>query len=148
MKKYQQETAVGLFVIVCMLFVGYLSINLGNLEIFGKDYYTLKARFSSVSGLREGADVEVAGVKVGNVLTITLDQTKGVAVVTLRVQEGVELSRDTIASIKTSGLIGDKYVNLAMGGEMEMLHDGDTIVETESALDIEELISKYAFGEV
>jgi phospholipid/cholesterol/gamma-HCH transport system substrate-binding protein len=101
-----------------------------------------------VTGLRVGADVEISGVPVGKVSGINLDQMDNVAVVSLRLRPDVELSEDTIASVKTSGLIGDKYVKLSPGGAMDLLKEGDEILETESALDIEELISKYVFGKV
>lgn len=148
MNKYTREVSVGIFVFICLLCVGYLTIKLGKLEIFGSDSYQVTARFSSVAGLREGADVEIAGVPVGTVDSITLDAAFGVAVVVLRIDEDVPLSLDTIASVKTSGLIGDKYIKLTPGGDPDTIEDGGNLTETESAVDLEELISKYVFGEV
>ena len=148
MHKYAKETWVGVFVFICLLCVGYLTIKLGKLEVFGGDSYRVSARFSSVSGLRPGADVDIAGVSVGSVERIDLDQDFGVAVVTLRIRKDVALSTDVIASIKTSGLIGDKYVRLTPGGEPEYLADGGLIRETEPAIDLEALIGKYVFGDV
>ena len=141
-----REMTVGLFVLVGLLCIGWMTVKLGRMELLGNDGYTLTARFTSVAGLRTGADVEIAGVRVGRVASIGLEQ--GQALVTLSMNKGVQLSRDTIASVKTSGLIGDKYVNLAPGGDTEMLQPNDTIEETESAMDIESLISKYALGGV
>ncbi len=148
MKRTSVETAVGVFVLIGILCIGYLTIKLGKMELFGGDYYQLTARFDSVSGLKTGADVEVAGVQIGKVASIELDQENDMAVVTLKIRKGVRVSDDAIASIKTSGLIGDKFVKITPGGSEDYLQPGDSISDTESALDIEELISKYVFGKV
>ena len=131
-----RQTAVGIFVLLGLVCVAYLTIKLGKMEVFDSKGFELVANFNSVSGLRVGADVEMAGVPVGRVASIRLDD---------------DLTRrqaDTIASVKTSGLIGDKYVNLTAGGSEDVLASGDTLEETESAVDIESLISKYALGGV
>lgn len=143
-----RETAVGIFVLIGLLCTAWLTIKLGRMEIVSGEGYTLSARFNSVSGLRAGADVEMAGVPVGKVASIRLDPARAQAVVTLRLDKSVRLSDDTIASVKTSGLIGDKYINLAPGGSDKTLESGGEISETESAVDIESLIGKYAFGGV
>ncbi len=148
MKKYSKETSVGVFVLVCLLCVGYLTIKLGKMEVMGDNTYSVYARFTSITGLRVGADVEVAGVPIGKVASIRLDTEDGRAKVSLAIRKDVTLSDDVIASVKTSGLIGDKYIKLSLGGSPELLGDGDEITETESAVDIEELISKYVFGGV
>jgi phospholipid/cholesterol/gamma-HCH transport system substrate-binding protein len=118
------------------------------MEIIGGDYYTVYASFQSASGLTKGAKVEIAGVQVGSVDDISLDQKRIVASVKLKIRKDLSLSEDAIASIKTSGLIGDRYIKISQGGSDTMLKPGDTITETESAIDIEELISKYVFGKV
>ncbi|MCG6906009.1 MAG: outer membrane lipid asymmetry maintenance protein MlaD [Desulfobacteraceae bacterium] len=146
--KASVETAVGIFVLIGILSVGYLTVKLGKLELLADNYYVLNARFQSVSGLKKGAQVEIAGVPVGKVDLISLDHERQVALVKLKIEHGVVLTDDVIASVKTSGLIGDKYIKLSPGGSDTVLKAGDTIIETESALDIEELISKYAFGKV
>lgn len=146
--KASVETAVGIFVLIGILSVGYLTVKLGKLELLADNYYVLNARFQSVSGLKKGAQVEIAGVPVGKVDLISLDHERQVALVKLKIENGVVLTDDVIASVKTSGLIGDKYIKLSPGGSDTVLKAGDTIIETESALDIEELISKYAFGKV
>lgn len=146
MKKSSVEIAVGLFVVIGIVCVGYLTIRLGKMELIGGNYYSLKASFQSVSGLKTGAQVEIAGVEVGQVDSISLDRIEQVAIVKMKIDREVVLTDDVIASVKTSGLIGDKYINLAPGGSEEILNSGDTITETESALDLEELISKYVFG--
>ena len=144
----KKELAVGVFVLVGLLCVAYLTIKLGRMELSGSEGYTVYARFASVTGLRPGAEVEIAGVRIGKVASITLDPDKPLAVVALRLNKEVKLTDDVIASVKTSGLIGDKYINLAPGGSGDKLGPGDSIIDTESALDIEELISKYVFGKV
>jgi len=146
MKKASIETAVGLFVLIGILCVGYLTVRLGKMEILGNDYYSVNAQFDSVTGLKVGANVEMAGVPIGKVEAIALDSERQVARVRLKIQQSVVLTDDTIASVKTAGMIGDKYIKLSPGGSDLILKAGDTIIETESALDLEELISKYVFG--
>ncbi len=148
MEKRSIEAAVGIFVILGMICVGYLTIKLGKMQVLGDNTYPLYARFESVSGLKPGAYVEMAGVPVGQVDSINLDNKDQVAMVKLKIKKGVVLKDDVIASISTSGLIGDKYVKLTPGGADEDLKPGGTIIETESAVDIESLISKYVFGGV
>jgi phospholipid/cholesterol/gamma-HCH transport system substrate-binding protein len=147
MQKTSVEMAVGVFVLLGLICVSYLTIKLGKMEWFGDNYYTLNARFNSVAGLKEGAPVDVAGVEIGQVADIHLDKQSLMAMVRMKVMDGIELSDDSIASVKTAGLIGDKYIMLTPGGSSRMLKPGDTIIETESALDIESLVSKYVFGD-
>jgi phospholipid/cholesterol/gamma-HCH transport system substrate-binding protein len=148
MKKTSIEAAVGIFMLIGIVCVGYLSIRLGKMEWGGDRFYPVFARFQSVSGLIAGAHVELAGVHVGKVDSIALDPKRQVAVVELKIQKGVILSDDVIASIKTSGLIGDKYLQLVPGNSDSVLKPGGMITETESAVDLEALISKYVFGGV
>lgn len=145
-----RETAVGIFVLLGLICVGYLTIKLGRMEVFSGQGFELAARFDSASGLRVGADVELAGVPVGRVVAISLDPDPlhSQAVVRLRLNEDLRLSDDSIASIKTSGLIGDKYVSLSRGGSETILAPGGVITETESPVDLESLLGKYAFGGV
>jgi phospholipid/cholesterol/gamma-HCH transport system substrate-binding protein len=148
MKKSALETTVGIFVIIGILCTAYLTVQLGKMELIGSNYYTIEARFASVSGLTNGARVEIAGVQVGSVSRISLDPEGLVAVLHLKIQKNIPISEDTIASIKTSGLIGDKYIRLSPGGSDLLLAEGDLLLETESPLDIEDLIAKYVFGGV
>ena len=148
MKKTSLELGVGIFVLIGLLCVGYMTIRLGKMELIGDRHYFLNARFLSVAGLKKGAQVVIAGVKVGQVDAISLDPEEQVAIVRLKILENVVLTDDVIASVKTSGLIGDKYIKLSPGGSDEILEHGDLITETESALDIEEIIGKYAFGDL
>lgn len=148
MKKYSRETIVGIFVLIGILCVGYLTVKLGRMEVLSDRGYTIEARFASVTGLRSGAEIQIAGVSVGRVSKISLDHETQTARVIMLIDKEVQLSDDVIASVKTSGLIGDKYIQLSPGGSFDMLEDGDEVSETESSVDIEELISKYVFGGV
>lgn len=148
MKRTSVETAVGIFVLIGLACVGYLTIQLGKMELIGGDYYQLSARFQNISGLKIGSHVEMAGVHIGKVDQIRLDQERQVALVRIKIMKGIELADDTIASIKTSGLIGDKFIKMTPGASDFFFKEGDMITETESALDIEELVGKFAFGKV
>jgi phospholipid/cholesterol/gamma-HCH transport system substrate-binding protein len=148
MKKWSIEVAVGLFVLIGIACIGYLTIRLGKMEIIGDNYYTVSARFQSIAGLKAGSEVELAGVPVGQVEGFSLDQERWMAVVQMKIMKSIVLTEDVIASIKTAGLIGDKYIKLSPGVSDVPLKPGGMIIETESALDIEELISKFVFGKV
>jgi phospholipid/cholesterol/gamma-HCH transport system substrate-binding protein len=148
MKKYSNETIAGIFVIIGLICLGYMTVQLGNVSIFGDDAYSLYARFTSVSGLRIGNPVEMLGMEIGKVERFTMDQEEQLAVVELKINNGINIYDDAIASIKTAGLIGDKYVSIDAGGGGDLLKSGDIITETEAPADIGDLISKYAFGDV
>ena len=148
MKKYANETIVGIFVVVGLLCVGYMTVKLGDVSLFGDNTYSLYARFNTVSGLRVGNPVEMLGMGIGRVAEFKMDQDNQVAVVELKINKGIKVYDDAIASIKTAGLIGDKYVSIDAGGSDELLKPGDTVTETESPVDLGDLISKYAFGDV
>lgn len=148
MRQSSVEMGVGVFVLLGIICVGYLTFRLGEVEILGDKYYPLNARFTSVTGLKVGAQVEIAGVQVGQVDAIVLDRKDLVAMVRLKIKEGLNLSDDVIASVKSAGLLGDKYIQLSPGGSDRILKPGEMIIETEPALDIEALISKYAFGQL
>jgi len=146
MKNTSIEAMVGLFMLIGIVCVGYLSIHLGKMEWGGDRFYPVFARFQSVSGLIAGAHVELAGVHIGKVDSIALDPKRLVAVVELKIQKSLMLSDDVIASVRTSGLIGDKYIELVPGNSDKILKPGGLITETESAVNLESLISKYVFG--
>ena len=148
MKKYSNETIAGIFVIIGLLCLGYMTVQLGNVSIFGDDSYSLYARFTTVSGLRVGNPVEMLGMEIGKVSRFKMDQEEQLAVVELKIKNVIDVYDDAIASIKTAGLIGDKYVSIDAGGGGDLLKQGDTIIETEAPADIGDLISKYAFGDV
>mgnify|MGYP001237725804 CR=1 FL=1 len=146
MEKAKLEMVVGLFVLVGILCLGYLSIKLGKLEMIGGDVYEVEAQFNSASGLKPGSTIEIAGVEVGRVRVITLNEDR--AMVKLAVNKTVKLYTDTIASIKTRGIIGEKFLALSPGGGGDPLKPGDTIRDTESGLDLEELVSQFVHGNV
>ncbi|MBI3356514.1 MAG: outer membrane lipid asymmetry maintenance protein MlaD [Nitrospirae bacterium] len=146
MEKTRLELVVGAFVLVGIVCLGYLSIKLGKLEVIGGDLYEVDAQFNSASGLKPGATVEIAGVEVGRVKAIMLKEDR--AMVRLAVQNGTKLYSDTIASIKTRGIIGEKFLALSPGGGGDPLKAGDMIRDTESGLDLEELVSQYVHGKV
>ena len=149
MRKYAMETTVGIFVVIGLLCIGYMTVKLGNIGLFGDNSYPIIARFTSVSGLRDGSAVQMLGIEIGRVEKLTMDQEKQVAVVEFRIKRGIKIYDDAIASIKTEGLIGDRYVSIDPGGSSdELLKPGGLIIETASPTDIQELISKYAFGDV
>jgi phospholipid/cholesterol/gamma-HCH transport system substrate-binding protein len=148
MKKYTQETVVGVFVVIGLFAIAYMTVKLGNVGFLGEQSYSLIAKFSSVTGLRTGSPVNMLGLEVGRVESFEMDQENQVAVVTLKINNGIQIYDDAIASIKTEGLIGDKFVSIDAGGGGDLLEDGDTITDTESPTDLLELVSKYAFGDV
>lgn len=148
MKRYTLETAVGVFVAIGLLCVGYMTIKLGKVTLLSGDYYSLHARFSSVSGLRAGSSIEIDGIEVGQVERLSIDQEKQMALVELKINKDIRIYDDASASIKTAGLIGDKYVKIDPGGGGDVLKPGGMITETSSPLDIEDMVSKYIFGDV
>jgi phospholipid/cholesterol/gamma-HCH transport system substrate-binding protein len=149
MNMIKLELMVGSFMLIGILCLGYVSIKLGKMEIVGGDFYTVSAGFDSVSGLKPGARVEVAGVEVGKVDRIALDKKSGDrALAYLKINSGVQITDDVIASVRTSGIIGDKFIKLRPGGSDKMLKNNGVIRETESAIDIEELVSKFIHGKV
>ncbi len=148
MKKYEMETTVGIFVVIGLLCIGYMTIKLGEVSLFGDNSYLLNARFTSVSGLKVGSPVEMLGLEVGKVERLTIDQERGMALAEMKIKKGVKVYADAIASIKTSGLIGDKYVQIDPGGSEQLLKPGSSITDTTSPIDIETIVSKYAFGDI
>lgn len=148
MKRNVLEMLVGIFVVIGIVCIGYLTTVFGKVQFFGKGNYLLYARFTSVSGLRAGSPVEVYGIDVGKVAKLTLDQERAVAVVTLNVENGLNVYSDGSAAIKTAGLIGDRYVAIDPGGAGKLLLRGAYITQTSPPLSIEDLIGKLAFGNV
>jgi len=145
MKKLNMELAVGLFMILGFLAFAYLSLQLGEFSVFSMaEQYVVEAEFTNVSGLKQGAEVEIAGVKVGNVARISLGEND-LAKIGMLIDRKVEITDDAIASIRTKGIIGDKFIRIMQGGAEETLGDGGVIQETEPAIDLEELVSKYVF---
>jgi len=148
MKKYSIETTVGIFIVIGLICVGYMAVKLGKVSIFGEDTYPLYARFTSVTGLRVGSSVEVYGIQVGSVVHLGIDGENQMGVVNMKINKGVKVYDDAAATIKSAGLIGDKYVKIDPGGAGAVLKPQGMITQTSVPADIEDLIGKYAFGDV
>jgi len=148
MKKYAMETIVGIFVALGIATIGYMTVKLGHVSFFGDETYPIYANFTSVSGLRAGNPVNMLGIEVGKVESLRMDQENLQAVVEMKIQKNVKVYDDAIASIKTEGLIGDKYVSIDPGGGGLVLEPGGIITQTQPAVDIADLVGKYAFGDV
>jgi phospholipid/cholesterol/gamma-HCH transport system substrate-binding protein len=146
MKKFDLELAVGLFMVAGIICLAYLTIRLGKLEVFGEKGYEIQAIFSSSGGLKTGSSVVIAGVNVGRVKQVILDDYQ--ARVVMVVPQDLKIQEDAIASIKTKGLIGEKYVAISPGGLEENLKPGGVIRDTQPPVDLEQLISKYVFGTI
>jgi phospholipid/cholesterol/gamma-HCH transport system substrate-binding protein len=146
MTRINTEVVVGFFLLLGLLALGYLAVKLGKMEVVGSSGYTVQATFSNVAGLRVGTSVEIAGVDIGWVEGISLKHYQ--AVVAFRIKDGVQLPEDSIASIRTKGLIGEQFVRISPGGAERNLLPGSEIKETEPPVDIMELIANYAFGKI
>lgn len=145
MSKLKIELSVGIFLLLGIAALTFLAVRLGDVELFGTDRYPVEARFVSSSGLKPGAFVEVGGVRVGKVRNIELDYVTYESRVHMELDPMVALQEDSIASIRTEGIIGDKFVKITPGGAEEIIAPGGEIFETESSISLEELISKYIF---
>jgi phospholipid/cholesterol/gamma-HCH transport system substrate-binding protein len=146
MKRSALDLAVGVFVILGILALGWLSIRLGKVELWGGENYTVMADFPSAGGLKTGSTIEIAGVQVGRVTAIRLENYQ--ARVVMSIEKAVKLTEDSIASIKTKGLIGEKFVQISPGGSDKIIKPNGKITEVEPPIDLEELLSKYVFGKV
>jgi len=146
MKRIDLELAVGIFLLIGIAALGYLSIKLGRLDVVGKGYYTVYADFENAGGIKQGSSVEIAGVEVGKVKAVKLDNYQARAELTI--DSHVKIQQDSVASVRTKGLIGEKFILITPGGSETFLPNGGRIRETESSIDVEELISKYVFGKV
>ena len=148
MKKYSKETMVGIFVVIGLLSIGYMTVKLGNVGFLGENTYSLTGKFNTVTGLRVGNPVNMLGLEIGRVEKFTMDQENQQVLVEFKINKGIEIYDDAIASVKTEGLIGDKYVAVDPGGGGDLLANGDSITDTNSPTDIMDLVSKFAFGDV
>lgn len=146
MRKWDMEFTVGLFLIAGIICLGYLSIKLGRMEVFGSKGYEVYAFFSNSGGLKKGSSVMIAGVEVGRIRSIALDDYQ--ARVVMSIAESIELQEDAIASIKTRGLIGERFVEISPGGSETIIPPGGRLRETQPPIDFEQLVSKYVFGGV
>jgi phospholipid/cholesterol/gamma-HCH transport system substrate-binding protein len=134
------QLIVGIFAILGIAALVILSVSLGKISLFPAPGYTLYASFDNISGLKTGDQVQLDGVEIGKVTHIGLKDMR--ARVAIRVDEGVQIDSEAIAAIKTSGIIGDKYVSIALGPSDHILKDGDTIRQTESAFVLEDAIGQ------
>jgi phospholipid/cholesterol/gamma-HCH transport system substrate-binding protein len=146
MKRASLDMTVGIFVLMGLACLAYLAINLGKLEIYGQGYQ-IYANFDNASGLKTGSAVEVAGVEVGRVVAIRLTPLCQ-ARVSIKLDDGLQVHDDAIASIRTKGIIGDKFIKLSPGSSEKLIPAGGKIISTESAIDLEELLSSYIHGKV
>lgn len=145
MNKINIQLITGIFVIIGILSFTYLALNVAGASFIAEPGYNLSARFTSASGLRQGAIIEGAGVRIGTVSRIEFDPDSFEAIVEMRINEGVAVQEDAIAAIRTQGIIGEKFIKIVPGGFEELLTDGMEIYETESAISLEELVSRYIF---
>jgi len=141
------DIAVGTFVLVGLLALAFLALRIGAGNSVNGASITYRASFTNLGGLAPGASVMISGVNVGRVEKVDLDDRFN-AIATLSVRADLKLSGDTRASIRSTGLIGDKFIALAPGGDDVLLKDDELITDTESAVDLESLISRFAFGGV
>jgi phospholipid/cholesterol/gamma-HCH transport system substrate-binding protein len=146
MRKFDLELSVGVFLLAGILCLGYLSIKLAKMEVIGGSGYELVAQFSNIGGLKEGSSIVIAGVDIGRVKSIRLEDYE--AEVVLVLPQEIEIQEDAIASIKTKGLIGEKFIQITPGGSDMIMKSGDRIRETEPAVDMEALISNFVFGKI
>jgi len=142
------DVVVGLFFVFGFVALGWLALQLGEVPwLTGSRTYPLMAEFDNITGVKSGADVQVAGVKVGTVGKLSLSEDD-VAMVVMQIDRSLEVPIDSIASVKSQGIIGDKFIQLSLGGDDKIFQANEVILDTESAVDIESLISKFAFGQV
>lgn len=147
MKKFDLELAVGLFLLIGIIALGFMSVKLGKMEWVGGGGYQIAAVFSSAGGLKVGAVVEIAGVEIGRIKSLNLNNDYQARVV-MDINDTVKLQDDSMASIKTKGLLGEKFVDITPGGADELIAEGGVIHDTEPPIDLESLISKFIFGKV
>ncbi len=148
MRKSRFDFIVGLFLLLGFGAFAYMTTQFGEFSLFdaGK-YYTVTAEFDNVAGLKVGATVSMAGVVIGKVSQLELSKDD-MALVTLYLEKKVKIADDAIVSIKTQGIIGDKFIKISQGGSGNFIKDGDLLFETESTIDLEDLISRFVFGKV
>lgn len=144
MEHSRTDIYVGSFVLVGILALGYLSLSIGGLKLLPAKQHILVARFAEVGSLGQGAPIRMAGVTIGRVESISLENYT--AMVRLGVDQAVPVPADTIASIRTAGLLGETYISLSPGSSERDLTSGDRIMQTEPAIDLLDLLENYAFG--
>lgn len=146
MSRQGLEFIVGIFIIAGVISLAFISTKYAKMEVVGDAGYQLIAIFPNIGGLKKGAQVEIAGVQVGRVRDIRLDNYRAKVVMTIN--KTIQIPDDAIARIKTKGLLGEKYVDILPGGSDSMLEQNQVIRDTQAPVDIEEIISKFVFGKV
>lgn len=141
-----RDLVVGLFVIAGLVALGYLALQVGGLSWNAPGGLTIHARFDEIGGLKPRAPVVIAGVKVGQVTAVELDETLR-ARVTLDVDPTVEIPADSSAAIRTSGVLGDQYVAIEPGADTRRLGPGEELPYTQSAISLERVIGRFVTGE-
>ena len=146
MRRSALDLGVGLFVLLGLVALAWMSVKLGRVDLLGNRGYVVSADFPTVGGLKTGSTIEIAGVEVGRVDRIELRDYQ--AHVVMVIHPDVKLQEDSIASIKTKGLIGERYIRISPGGSDTLIPPNGRIKEVEPPVDFEELLSKYIFGKV
>jgi phospholipid/cholesterol/gamma-HCH transport system substrate-binding protein len=146
MQQHKLELAVGFFILLGIVALAFLALQVSGLSFQDarRQTYKITAEFNNVAGLKERAKVSIAGVTVGQVTAIRLDPLSARAVVEMAIDQQVDyLTTDSIAGIKTSGVLGEQYVSISVGGAPDVLEDGSKITDTQSAVVLEDLIGKF-----
>lgn len=138
------QLVVGIFAALGIAAMAFLSFRLGKVELFTPPSYRIYANFDNIAGLKDGADIEIAGVEVGKVVGIALNQDR--ARITMRLDRGVKVDEDAVAAIRTRGIIGDKYVAISPGAGEKYVGDGGTLRQTESSFVLEDAIGQLLSG--
>ena len=144
-EKQHTEMLVGIFLLIGIIAITFLALRIGDFQLLNNQQYIIKAEFTSASGLKKGAHVEMAGVSVGKVTNIIFNPETYLAEVHIAIENSIQIPDDSIASIRTSGIIGDKFLKISPGGSDNIIEPNMIILETEPSINLEELISKYIF---
>ena len=144
-EKQHPEMLVGIFLLIGIIAITFLALRIGDFQLLNNQQYIIKAEFTSASGLKKGAHVEIAGVSVGKVTNIIFNPETYLAEVHIAIENSIQIPDDSIASIRTSGIIGDKFLKISPGGSDNIIEPNMIILETEPSINLEELISKYIF---
>ena len=144
-EKQHTEILVGIFILIGIITITFLALRMGDFGLLNNTQYIIKAEFTSASGLKKGAHVEMAGVSVGKVKNIIFNPETYLAEVYIAIENNIKIPEDSIASIRTAGIIGDKFLKISAGGSETIIEKNMSIVETEPSINLEELISKYIF---
>ena len=144
-EKQHTEILVGIFILIGIITITFLALRMGDFGLLNNTQYIIKAEFTSASGLKKGAHVEMAGVSVGKVKNIIFNPETYLAEVYIDIENNIKIPEDSTASIRTAGIIGDKFLKISAGGSETIIEKNMSIVETEPSINLEELISKYIF---